>query len=321
MFVNRTIALKEERSMKSFSGLTKEELYRGVNENFCCDMAELMAMLLFGGNLTNQGIKFVTESPDVLGRYEELCRKIGVEADIGCSPEGSGRYVAHIADAMHTDYILREFGLRDTSGGAIRYRIFAPLVQNDCCRRAFIKGAFMSGGSIVDPNKNYNLEIVTPYMGLSRDFGQYLSDSGFGFKTIARKSKYVIYTKKSETIEDFLSYVGAYKAQMDLINIKIEKGIRNDFNRSVNSETANLDKTIAASVKQIQAIETIDRAIGLDNLPCELYEIATLRLKYKSMSLSELGKHLVPPLGKSGVNHRIQKIFSMAERFENISEE
>ncbi len=307
--------------MKSFSALAKEELYKGENETLCCDAAEFVGMLLFGCNISAKEIRLTTESPDVLGRFEALCRKAGFDAEISCSPEGSGRYAAQMDNAEQIKNIFVKYGLTDTETGVIRYRIMPELLKEDCCRRAFIKGAFMGGGSMVDPNKNYNIEIVTPYMGLSRDFVAVLLEAGFDFKLIVRKSKYVLYSKNSEMIEDFLSYIGAYRAQMELINIKIEKGIRNDFNRSVNSETANLDKAIAAAVIQIQAIETLDKEIGLDNLPEELLEVAKLRLKYKSMSLAEIGKHLNPTLGKSGVNHRFKRIISMAERIGEMSEE
>ncbi len=307
--------------MKSFSALAKEELYKSENENLCCDAAEFAGMLLFGCNITGREIRLATESADVLGRFEALCRKADFDAEISCSPEGSGRYAARIDDEGQIKKILVNYGLRDSATGVIRYRILPELLKDECCRRAFIKGAFMGGGTMVDPNKNYNLEIVTTYMGLSRDFAPLLLGAGFDFKSVVRKSKYVLYSKNSEMIEDFLSFVGAYRAQMELINIKIEKGIRNDFNRSVNSETANLDKAIAAAVIQIQAIETLDREIGIDNLPEELLSVAELRLKYKSMSLSEIGRHLNPPLGKSGVNHRFKRIISMAERIEETSEE
>ncbi len=143
----------------------------------------------------------------------------------------------------------------------------------------------MGGGTVIDPNKNYNLEFVTPYYRLSRELLELLLKCGFGFKTVQRKSKYVLYTKNSELILDFLTYIGAYKAQMELINIKIEKEIRNDCNRSVNSETANLEKTIAAAFKQIQAIELIEKKIGLDELSDDLRELARLRLDNTSASL------------------------------------
>lgn len=151
-------------------------------------------------------------------------------------------------------------------------------------------------------------------MGLHNDFLKFSEKAGFAFKTVVRKSKYVIYTKKSDAIEDFLSFIGAFNAQMKLINIKINKEIRNGFNRSINIENANYDKTVDASVKHVRAIEIIQNKIGLDELPSDLREIALLRMANKSMSLQELGKLLCPPLGKSGVNHRLKKIMDISEK-------
>lgn len=176
----------------------------------------------------------------------------------------------------------------------------------------------MGGGTVIDPRKNYNLEIITPYMGLSKDLTKLLGGCGFAFKTVMRKSKYVLYLKNGGAIQDFLSYIGAYNAQMELINIMIEKEIRNDVVRSVNSESANFDKTIEAAVRQIQAINTIDEKLGIDELPEDLKAVARLRLENSAMSLGELGKKLNPPLGKSGVNHRLKKIEELAERLKYI---
>lgn len=175
----------------------------------------------------------------------------------------------------------------------------------------------MGGGTVIDPKKNYNLEIITPYMGLSQNLIKLFSECGFAFKTVMRKSKYVLYLKNGEAIQDFLSYIGAYGAQMELINIMIEKEIRNDVVRSVNSESANFDKTVVAAVRQIQAINIIDEKLGIDELPEDLREIAKLRLENSAMSLGELGKRLNPPLGKSGVNHRLKKIEEIAEKLKD----
>lgn len=300
--------------MKSFSGLTKEELFKEDSNNPCCDVAEFAGLLLLGCSITHKEIKLVTENRDVLGRFAALCRRHGFETKTRQSDSKSNRYIAVIDDATRILTILNDFDLIDPSTGIIRYRISPESVKNECCRRAFIKGAFLAGGTIIDPGKNYNLEFVTPYMGLSRDFAELLREAGFAFKTVVRKSKYVLYIKNSETIQDFLTYIGAYRAQMALINIKIEKEIRNDFNRVANGETANIEKTINASVRQIQAIEAIDEKMGLENLPDELEELARLRLEHKSMSLQELGEQLLPPLGKSGVNHRFQKIEAIADK-------
>lgn len=298
--------------MKSFSQLTKEELYKQKNSRSCCDRAEYAGMLLFGAAITQQSVRFVTENQDVLSAYGVLCRNLGMEPEVHQSAEKNVRYLAENRDGVMILQMLHDLHLIDPATGVIRYRIASELTELECCRRALIKGAFLSGGTVIDPKKNYNLELVTPYLGLSRDMQKLLQEAGFDFKWTRRKSKYVLYLKNSEGIADFLSYLGAFKAQMELLNIKIEKEIRNDFNRAANSETANLEKTINASVQQVRAIEEVQRTIGLDSLPEDLREIAQLRLLHKELSLSELGALMNPPLTKSGVNHRLKKLMQIS---------
>ncbi len=196
-------------------------------------------------------------------------------------------------------------------GGEDQYRIPPELVTEECCKRAFIKGAFLGGGTVINPQKTYNLELTTPYPGLAEDMQHLLEEIGFSFKAVQRQAKEVLYLKNSESISDFLSYIGAFRAQMELLNIKIEKEIRNDVNRTANSEIANLEKTINASVEQVKAIEAVDRRIGIENLPEDLKEIAKLRLANRDASLSELGKMMDPPLTKSGINHRMKKLMNL----------
>lgn len=197
------------------------------------------------------------------------------------------------------------------SGGEEQYRIHPDLVAEDCCKRAFIKGAFLGGGTVINPQKTYNLEISTPYPELGRDMMELLKEIGFSFRLVHRQSKEVLYLKNSESISDFLSYIGAFRAQMELLNIKIEKEIRNDVNRTANSEVANLEKTINASIEQVKAIEEVDKRIGIENLPDDLKAIAKLRLANRDASLSELGKMMNPPLTKSGINHRMKKLMQL----------
>ena len=300
--------------MKSFSSTVKEELCLANNEFDCCDNDEYMGLMLFGALINGSVIKFITGNIDVLNKYIKLGKSLGLKIDSKQSGSGAAaRYIAEVSDSEKILRILDRLKLLDPSTGVIRYRIFRGLIQSDCCRRAFIKGAFMSGGTVINPSKNYNLEFVTPYLGLSRDMNELLSESGFEFKHTVRKSKYVLYTKNSETISDFLAYLEAFKSQMSLLNIKIEKEIRNDFNRSVNIETANLEKTINASVRQVYAIERLSETIGLENIPDDLRETAFLRLKHKDLSLSELGRLMNPPMTKSGVNRRMKKLIEMAE--------
>ena len=296
--------------MKSFSELTKEELVREENPNSCCDSAEFLGLLLFGCTISATEIKFTCENRNVFERFNFLAHKHKIKRNIMISQDAA-RYTSNVSDKDCINTILKKFYLVDENG-LIRYRITNEF--KDCCKNALIRGAFLGGGTIINPSKNYNLEIVTAYMGLKDSFLEVLSQIGFSFKVAVRKSKYVIYSKQSDIITDFLNFVGAVNAQMELINIKIEKEIKNNFNRTANGETANIEKTIGAAVEQIKAIDIIDKQIGIDGLPDELRDLAILRLNNRSLSLLELGKLLNPPLGKSGVNHRFKKIIAISKR-------
>mgnify|MGYP003299482623 CR=1 FL=1 len=302
--------------MKSFSVITKEELCRREGESVENPKTELAGLMLFGGTIYRESVKFTTENRDVLDRFKYLCSVTGIEIDSVGAADNSQRCTVTAQKKTKLKELLTEFEIIDEKSGLSRYGI-PPYIKNDEDEsRSFIRSAFLGGGTVIDPNKNYNLEIVAPYSGLSRDFSGLLRRAGFEFKTAVRKSKYVHYIKNSEIILDFLTFIGAYRAQMELINIKIEKEIRNDFNRTINSETANWEKTFDASVRQVKAIEIIADTTGLDELPDDLREIAELRLVHKSKSLSELGELLNPPLGKSGVNHRFKRIMAIAERLQ-----
>lgn len=307
--------------MKSFSVCTKEELCKTGAAEGDEFSAELAGMILFGGVISEEGVRFTTENTDVLGRYRELCRLSGLMECELVSAEGSARYVVLSKQEYALSEILKNFEVTERSTGVVRYGISLSVSEDGDSRRSFIKGAFLGGGTVIDPEKNYNLEIVSPYKGLSKDFSELLKRAGFEFKTAMRKSKYVLYVKNSEMIIDFLAYIGAYRAQMDIINIKIQKEVNNSFTRTVNSETANIEKTINAAVRQAKAIDIIEKTVGLDELPEDLKALALLRLEHKSESLVRLGQMLEPPLGKSGVNHRFNRIIAMADRLSENSEE
>ncbi len=306
--------------MKSFSELTKEEILREENTNSCCDTAEFLGLLLFGCTISKKEIKFTCENRNVFERFNFLAQKHKVKRNVIVSPDAT-RYTSVISNENSVELVLKKFDLTDSEIGIIRHRISDKVLNKVCCKNAFIRGAFLGGGTIIDPSKNYNLEIVTAYQGLKDSFLDILNEAGFAFKVAVRKSKYVIYSKQSETITDFLNFVGAFNAQMELINIKIEKEINNNFNRTANGETANIEKAIGAAVVQIQAIDIIDKYIGIDELSDDLKDLALLRLKNRSLSLSELGKLLNPPLGKSGVNHRFNKMIQLADRLKKSAKE
>ena len=307
--------------MKSFSVLTKEELCKAESSANDDVQAELAGMILFGSTVTDDSVRFTTENSDVLGRYRKLCKSVGIDEGEIVSAPGATRYTVVTKIEYRLAEILKAFEVEDPVTGVLRYGISLSVKEDAESRRSFIKGAFLGGGTIIDPAKNYNLEIVAPYKGLSRDFSEVQKKAGFVFRIVMRKSKYVLYVKNSETIIDFLAYTGAYQAQMKIINIKIQKEVNNSFIRTVNGETANIEKTINAAVRQAKAIDIIEKTIGIDELPDDLKEIALLRLEHKSESLVKLGQMLDPPLGKSGVNHRFKRIIAIADRLSEDSEE
>lgn len=297
--------------MKSFSVSAKQEICLSNISKDENSITELAGIILFGAKISVRKIKFSTENKAVFERVCNLCDAIGVQKEISISE----RYTVLLGTKECKESFLSNFEVLDIETGNSQYGIPISVKEEAELRQSFVRGAFLGSGTINDPNKNYNLEIISVYLGLSLDFMELLAKLGFEFKRIVRKSRYVIYVKHSETILDFLTYLGAYQAQMELINIKIEKEIRNDVNRSINGETANWEKTIDAAVRQLKAIEIIDEKIGIDELPDDLRDIAKLRVKHRSKSLLELGEMLTPPMSKSGVNRRFQRIMAMADSF------
>jgi DNA-binding protein WhiA len=187
-------------------------------------------------------------------------------------------------------------------------------LRHPCCRKAFLRGAFLAGGSISDPEKTYHLELTSRTLLQARELSRILGAFRLKARIIKRKGSYVTYLKEGENIVDFLNIVGAHSALMELENVRILKGMRNNVNRIVNCETANLEKTVNASMRQVENIQYIEEHIGFDRLPENLRDIAELRLEYSDANLAELGQLLSPPLGKSGVNHRLRKLDEIAEK-------
>ena len=187
------------------------------------------------------------------------------------------------------------------------------LVQQTCCKRAFIRGAFMAAGSISDPNKSYHFEIVCHTLEQAQQLKELMEFFETEPKIVERKERMVVYLKEGSQIVDLLNVMEAYVSLMNLENVRILKEMRNSVNRKVNCETANINKTVNAAVKQMEDIKRIRDTIGFDNIPEPLAEIAQVRLEYPEATLKELGTYLDPPVGKSGVNHRLRKLAAIAE--------
>ena len=302
----------------SFSSEVKEELKTKTDTAKHCQIAEFAAMMAFGGHIhtdTNKKytIVFVTENETVAAVFTELAAKIFGITENEIIKDGlqliirDEKYVKHI---LMTLKWLTDDNLNDAR------RVFADplIVQKDCCKRAFIKGAFLTAGSISDPNKFYHFEVVCDSNDDALQLQSMMTFFNLDAKVIQRKHNYVTYIKEGSNITDVINIMGAFVSQMKLYNIMILKGMRNDVNRKVNCETANMNKTIEAAVKQIRDIEYVRDTVGLESLSDGLREVALIRLQNPDMKLKDIGELLNPPVGKSGVNHRLRKISELVEK-------
>lgn len=273
----------------------------------CCAVSELYGLFLFANTFSQNRVKLITESKSVAERVKAHCvRLFSFTPDIEIKEGKNGTlYIVTISKPENMHRLILGLG---TELSGIALRIDHRLMENECCRNSFIRGAFLSGGAVSSPDKAYHFEIATPRLRLSRDFSTLLSEFELPPKIIVRKSNQVIYFKDSSSIEDLLNIMGARKSEFDLINVKIVKELRNAANRVTNCETANITKTVEASVFHIETIKKLKKTGRFELLPDELKLLAKLRLKNPDISLKELGELFTPPLSKTGVNHRLKKI-------------
>ena len=224
-------------------------------------------------------------------------------------------YMVVITEEMGVRDLLDKTGiLKDIDGiMSLNYRIDNEICSNEEEKKAYIRGAFIGGGSISNPEKTYHLEFVTHSEEYANDLRDLINTFSLNSKVIQRKNSFIIYIKEGEQIVDLLNIIGAHTSLLEVENIRIMKEMRNNVNRLVNCETANLSKTVNAAVRQVESIKLIQEKIGLKRLPQNLREVAELRLNYPDESLKELGEMLDPPVGKSGINHRLRKIEKIAE--------
>ena len=308
----------------SFSTDTKNELARILPEERSVAVAELAAIVKSAGSLQIAGykkinLKILTELNSIARKVFKLLKNnFDINTTISINKnqmlKRNNSYVLTVTDEMGATELLRELGMLEPGDGFFTVdKVPEKLVEQDECKRAFLRGAFLGGGSISDPDKSYHMEFVTNSEEFAISLKDLINSIGLNSKIVPRKSNYIVYLKESEQISDLLSVIGAHNALLSLQNTKILKEMRNNVNRIVNCETANLSKTVNAAVRQVEDINLIQRTIGISNLPNNLQEIAQIRVEYEDMTLKELGEMLDPPIGKSGVNHRLRKLGEIAE--------
>ncbi|QXM06471.1 DNA-binding protein WhiA [Crassaminicella indica] len=313
----------------SFSMKTKNELARIIPEDRCCQLAELSALIRMSGTIQLMGyekvnVKIVTENAAIARKIFTLLKKcFGIHTELRVRRnkllKKNNHYVIIISGNVGANDILEELGILKIDNGqfSIDYNVPSELINNKCCKRSYLRGAFLGAGSVSDPEKTYHLEFVTSSEEHSEGLKALINTFELGAKIVQRKNSYVVYLKEGDKIVDLLNIIGAHLALLKLENIRIVKQVRNNVNRIVNCETANLSKIVNASLRQIENIEYIQKTVGFKVLPDNLREIAELRLNYKEASLKELGQMLNPPVGKSGVNHRLRKIEKIAEKIKS----
>ncbi len=295
----------------SFSAEAKKELAQNIS-SACCYKAEAFGMLLFGRSFSLSEISLMTEFPQVAERYSAAVRDL-----TGVTPltekSKAGNYKISIPFRDDRVKILEYFGY---TGKELALRVnLSNLEQSneDCCSRAFLRGAFLVCGSVTDPQKEYHIEFSTAKSKLCDDLLMIIEDLGLKSKKIIRNNSYVLYSKEAESIEDFIGTMGANNSFMQIVQTRAIKDIKNQINRRSNFESANMSRSIEAGLKQVAVIEAVLEKIDLKDMTKDLSDLCKLRLENPDISLDEIGKMMNPPLSRSAVSRRFKKLEKIAE--------
>jgi len=294
----------------SFSGDAKRELCRASLTRRCCAQAECYGLLLYANRFDRDEARIVTESPDLAARLPLLFKK-AFRFSFDRLPEGEGgKRVFAITDGDKLSRLSETFGY--DPGWTVAHHINFAVLEEDHCRTAFLRGAFLAGGSVTDPAKGYHLELTTSHASVNRELLTLLREAGFEAKSNLRGANHMAYFKQSEAIADFLAFLGAPLAAMELMNAKAEKDLRGGVNRRVNCDAANLDKAVDAAQEQLETIRRLGKRMDLEELPPKLREAARLRLENPDLTLTELGELCSPPITKSTFKYRLKKLSDLA---------
>lgn len=296
----------------SFSFDTKNELCKLPVQKLCCARAEAYGILLYCNTFNSAEVRIITENRNFAARLPKLFqRAFGVRFDRQPAQDQEGKLVFQITETKKLDHIINLLGY-DPKQNLVLHINFGML-EEDCCRASFLRGAFFAGGSSTDPLKRYHLELTTSHLQASRELEVLLRECGYPPKSLSRNGSFITYFKQSDQIEDFLTMIGAPVAAMNIMSAKLEKDLRNSVNRRLNCDSANLDKAVFAAQEQMEAIRKLQNVQELEKLPQKLQQTAQLRLDYPELTLSELAAEFNPPVTKSCLNHRLRKLMDLAK--------
>ena len=293
----------------SFAAEVKTELCRAPLSRKCCAQAEAYGVLLYCNTFSAGQVRIVTENRAFAQRLPALFKK-AFKLTFDSLPEGEGKQIFEVDDPAKLAAVHQAFG---ADPRALALHVNFAAVEENCCRAAFLRGAFLAGGSVTDPRKSYHLELATSHRSVSREVLALMRELDQEAKSAQRKGNTVIYFKQSEQIEDFLTCVGAPLSAMEVMNAKLERDLRGKVNRRVNGDAANLDKAVEAAMVQVEAIRRLERDGQLITLPDKLREVAALRLAHPEDTLAQLAERCDPPITKSALNHRLRKLVELGK--------
>ncbi|MBQ7330507.1 MAG: DNA-binding protein WhiA [Oscillospiraceae bacterium] len=297
----------------SFSASAKAEVCRNLPGKPCCALAECFGVLLFCNSFDHDSVRIITESREFAYILPKLLKRaFDVEFDSFPSMAAPGKLVFQITDPEKLDIIFAACGF--SRGSTLAMHLNLPLVEEECCRAAFLRGAFLAGGSVTDPEKAYHFELTTTHQTVAREAYTLIHEVlTFYPKMAARGGGQVLYLKQSDQISDFLACLGASVASMGIIEAKLEKELNNKVNRRCNCDDANTSKVVEAAQEQLTAIRILRERNVVDKLPQKLQQALSAREKHPEASLSELACMMEPPISKPAMNHRLQKLVELSK--------
>ena len=297
----------------SFSAGAKAEVCRSAPTRNCCAVAECFGILLFGNSFSADGIRIITESRDFAQRLPKLFRKaFSMDFDVRPPEDGAGKQIFQITDPEKCRDLMDVFGFHPEN--TLSLHINLQILEEDCCKNAFLRGAFLAGGSVTDPEKGYHLELTTSHQSVAREAYTLIEEVlGFYPKQATRAGGRVLYLKQSEQISDCLTYLGAPIAAMGIMEARLEKELNNEVNRRCNCDEANTSKVVEAAQEQLAAIRILRERGLYEKLPQKLLEAAKAREKNPESSLTELAQLMQPPITKPAMNHRLKKLVQMTQ--------